>query len=64
MVAVQFMQHGIKFTKCFTQMAWALIVLWFDITHGAPKETEVYNDRTNYVVSREFPNYIIEGVNH
>ena len=27
------MDYGVKFTKKFTQLAWSLLVPWFDITH-------------------------------
>ena len=27
------MDYGVKFIKDFTQMAWSLLVPWFDITH-------------------------------
>ena len=27
------MNYGVKFIRDFTQMAWSLLVPWFDITH-------------------------------
>ena len=39
-VAVWFMQQGLKFTECFAQMTLILLVIWFDKSQRAPRETD------------------------
>ena len=45
------MLQGYKFTECFTQMASVLLVLSFDISRKAPRETDRPMQAYKYIMT-------------